>query len=59
MNALRHGDRSAERVESLGLANYALKLLCEEGEADRRQMERLTNQEDWVQRIALELGFEL
>lgn len=55
MNALKHGERSAERVESRRLANYALKLLREEGGTERRQTERLTNQEDWVQRIELEL----
>ena len=55
MNATKHGERSAERVESRRLANYALKLLREEGDAERRQMERLPNQEDWIQRIELEL----
>ena len=59
MNALKHGERSAERVESRRLAHCALTLLREEGEAERRQMEQLANHEDWVQRIALELGFEL
>ena len=55
MNAMKHGELSAERVESRRLANYALKLLREEGEAERRQAEQLTNQEDWVRRIELEL----
>ena len=55
MNATKHGERSAERVESRRLAHYALKLLREEGEAERRQVEQLANHENWIQRIELEL----
>src|SRR5687768_8895726 len=48
MNAMKHGERSAERVESRQLVHYALRLLRAEGEAEQRQTEQLTNQEDWI-----------
>lgn len=55
MNALKHGDRSADRIESRRLANVALKLLREEDDAERREMEQLTDTQKWIQRIAVEL----
>ena len=54
MNAMKHGERSAERTESRRLAHYALKLLRAEDEAERWAVARIANEQDWIRRIALE-----
>ena len=56
MNALKHGERSAERVESRRLANFGLRLLRAEDEVERRSLERIADEQDWIRRIAFELN---
>ena len=57
LNALKHGERSAGSVAARREANAALWLMREEGrlERDAAAADAIALQQDWIDRIAVEL----